>query len=216
MYSQQQTGAIILAGGRSARMGTNKALLQMRPGGPTIIEAVIAHLTEAGLPPTLLVTNTSQDYSLLGIEMAEDTIEGAGALGGILTALTHSPHTHTLIIACDMPLLNPALLRHMASLHGEFDAFVPRWTDAAGRTHVETLHAIYTTRCIEPIRARIAQGKLKVSDLLADLHIRYLEDEELRRYDPNLQSFRNVNTPEEWQAVISDDKPSSTTTTSST
>lgn len=185
-------------------MGANKALLRMRPNGPTIIEMVIAHLIEADLTPTLVVTNTPQDYAFLGIEMVEDVIEGAGALGGILSALTHSPYSRNLIVACDMPLLNPALLRHMASLHGEFDAFVPRWTDAADRTHVETLHAIYSARCIEPIRARITQDKLKVSDLLGDLHVRYLEDEELRRYDPNLQSFRNVNTPEDLRVASAD------------
>jgi molybdopterin-guanine dinucleotide biosynthesis protein A len=186
-------------------MGSNKALLQLHPGGPTLIETVVARLREADLPPTLLVTNTPQDYAFLGIQTVLDDIQGAGALGGILTALSHSPYPRNLIVACDMPLLNPALLKHMASLPDDNDAIVPRWTDSDGRLQVETLHAIYSTRCIEPIRRRIVEGKLKVADLLNDISVRYLEGPELRRYDPHLNSFRNINTPGELEALRTED-----------
>src|SRR6266511_914784 len=83
-------GAAILAGGRSTRMGTNKALLRIEPGGPTLIELVVARLIEAGIPPTLLVTSPAtlmpDEYAFLGLPTAPDDIPGAGALGGILTA----------------------------------------------------------------------------------------------------------------------------------
>ncbi|HKP53100.1 MAG TPA: molybdenum cofactor guanylyltransferase [Chloroflexia bacterium] len=201
MKSHERTGAIILAGGHSTRMGSNKALLRLRPAGPTLIESVVARLREANLPPTLLVTNTPHDYAFLDIQMVLDDIEGVGALGGILTALSHSTHTRNLIVACDMPLLNPTLLKHMASLPNDNDAILPRWTNIKGRTQVETLHAIYSTRCIEPVRRRIVESKLKVADLLNDISVRYLEEPELRRYDPHLNSFRNINTPGELEAM---------------
>ena len=185
-------------------MGTDKALLRLHPGGPTLIEAVAARLTEADLRPTLLITNRPDNYAWLGIPMFPDDVPGGGALGGILTALTHSTHQRTLVVACDMPLLSPPLLRYMASLPGEADAIVPRWTDEEGRTHVETLHAIYSTRCIEPIRRRIGEGKLKVADALSDFCVRYLSEEECRRYDPHLLSFRNVNTPGDFRGIVRD------------
>jgi molybdopterin-guanine dinucleotide biosynthesis protein A len=201
MEMQQQTGAVILAGGHSTRMGANKALMRPLPGGPTLIEMVAARLREAGLPPTLLVTNTPQAYEFLGIRMVADDVHGAGALGGILTALSHSPYERSLVVACDMPTLSPPLLNYMASLPSDYDALVPRWIGPDGHKRVETLHAIYSTRCIEPIRKRLAEGKLKVADLLGDIAVRYVEEDELTRYDPHLRSFHNVNTPEEFEAV---------------
>ena len=198
----KQTGAIILAGGRSTRMGTNKALLRLSPGVHTVIERVVSRLGEAGLAPDLLITNTPREYAFLGVPMVPDDVPGAGPMGGILTALNHSPCERVLVVACDMPMLNPLLLRYMASLPGNYDALIPCWTDVSGRERLETLHAIYSRGCIGPISERIKAGDLKVAALAEDIRVRYLDEEEMRRYDPRLQSFRNVNTPEEWEELM--------------
>ncbi|MDQ3704177.1 MAG: molybdenum cofactor guanylyltransferase [Chloroflexota bacterium] len=199
----QGVGVAVLAGGASTRMGTNKALLRQHPNGPTMIETVVARLSEAGLAPHLLVTNSPQDFAFLNIPIVTDDIPGAGSLGGIYTALNHLLYERTLTVACDMPLLNPSLLRYMAFLPTEADVLVPRWTDAEGNRHIETLHAIYSRRCIEPIRKRIEAGKLKVQALLEDVSVEYVDEAELRHYDPQLKSFRNINTPEEWERLRS-------------
>jgi molybdenum cofactor guanylyltransferase len=198
---EKQTGAIILAGGSSTRMGTNKALLRLSPCGLTVIERVVTRLGEARLSPDLLVTNTPHEYAFLGLPMVPDDVPGAGPLGGIRTALNHSPYERVLVVACDMPMLNPTLLRYMVSLPGDYDAFIPRRTDVPGRERLETLHAIYSRRCIVPISERIRAGELKVAALAEDIRVRYLGEEEMRRYDPGLQSFRNVNTPEDWEEL---------------
>jgi molybdopterin-guanine dinucleotide biosynthesis protein A len=197
----KQIGTIILAGGRSTRMGTNKALLRLSPGGHAVIEQAVSRLVEAGFAPDLLVTNTPHEYAFLGVAMVPDDVPGAGPLGGILTALNHSPYERVLVVACDMPMLNPMLLRYMASLPGDYDALIPRWTEVPGRKRLETLHAIYSRRCIDPIRERIRAGELKVAALVDDIRVRYLDEEEMRRYDPGMQSFRNVNTPEDWEEL---------------
>jgi molybdopterin-guanine dinucleotide biosynthesis protein A len=168
-----------------------------------MIETVVARLSEAGLAPHLLVTNSPQVFAFLHIPTLPDDIPGAGPLGGIYTALNHLPYKRTLMVACDMPLLNPTLLRYMASLFTEADALVPRWTDADGNRHIEALHTIYSRRSIEPIRKRIEAGKLKVQALLEDVSVQYLDENEMRRYDPRLESFRNVNTLEEWERLRS-------------
>ncbi len=196
-------GVAVLAGGASARMGTNKALLRAHPGGLTVIQAVVARLGEANLTPRLLVTNTPGTFAFLNVPMQPDDIPGAGSLGGIYTALNHLPYDRALVVACDMPLLNPHLLRYMAELPADADALVPRWTDAEGSLHIETLHAIYSRRCVEPIRRRIEARRLKVQALLDEVSVRYLDEAEMRPYDPELESFRNVNTPEEWEGLRS-------------
>jgi molybdopterin-guanine dinucleotide biosynthesis protein A len=168
-----------------------------------MIEVVVARLSEAGLAPHLLVTNSPGVFAFLNIPTVPDDIPGAGPLGGIYTALNYLTDERTLVVACDMPLLNPALLRYMASLPTGADVLVPRWTDADGNRHIETLHAIYSRRCLGPIRERIEAGKLKVRALLEDVSVEYVDQEELRCYDPGLESFRNINTPEEWERLRS-------------
>ncbi|MBF6611501.1 MAG: molybdenum cofactor guanylyltransferase [Chloroflexi bacterium] len=192
------TGAAILAGGASSRMGSNKAFLRLHPGGATLIESVILRLQQAGFGSPLLVTNTPADYALLHLPTVADEVAGAGPLGGVLAALCRSPHEYLLVVGCDMPALNPALLRHMAARQTTADALVPRWTKRDGRIQAETLHAIYSRSCIEPIRRRIAVGEVKMADLLGAISVEYLEEDELRLYDPELAAFRNINTPEEW------------------
>src|SRR6476469_2588830 len=110
------TGGVILAGGRSTRMGASKALLRIRPQDPTLIELVAARLKEAGLWPPLLVTNTPDEYAFLGLPTVSDEVPGAGPLGGILTGLIRSPGERIFVVGCDMPLLNPSLIKYMAQL----------------------------------------------------------------------------------------------------
>jgi molybdopterin-guanine dinucleotide biosynthesis protein A len=188
--------AAILAGGLSRRMGVNKALLRLDEGGPAVIEMVVARLSEAGFGPPLLVTNTPEEYAFLALQCVPDDIQGAGVPGGILTALNHSASTGVLVVACDMPLLNAALLRYMASVPGDYDALVPRWNDH-GHLRVEPLHVIYSKRCAHAIEKQIAEGDLKASSLLDRINVTYLDESTIRRYDPHLKSFFNLNTPEE-------------------
>jgi molybdopterin-guanine dinucleotide biosynthesis protein A len=177
-------------------MGRNKALMRLRQGGPTLIETVVASLRDAGMGDgLLLVANTQEEYAFLELPIVPDEIPGVGPSGGILTALLHSPYERVLVVACDMPRLNPALLDYMAHLPDHADILIPRWTNHGGTTRVETLHAIYSHRCIEPIRSRLSAGQLSVHGLLSGTSVRYFEEEELRVLDPDLDSFQNINTP---------------------
>jgi molybdopterin-guanine dinucleotide biosynthesis protein A len=184
-------------------MGTDKALLRLEPGGPTMIETVIGRLHEADIPPSFLVTNRSGRYSWLSMPEVIDEQEGVGPLGGILTALRNSPHPRTLIVACDMPLLNPALLRFMASSKVEGGVLVPRYT-SEGREVIEPLHAIYSADCADLLQARVEAGLLRVTDATQAIDPQFVDESVLRLYDPHLSSFRNVNTPYEWAALLAE------------
>jgi molybdopterin-guanine dinucleotide biosynthesis protein A len=199
----EEITAAILAGGQSRRMGTDKALLRLTPDGPTLIETVIGRLHEAGIPPSFVVTNRPGRYSWLDVPEVVDERDGVGPLGGILTALHNSPHPRILIVACDMPLLNPTLLRYMAHLPVARGALVPRYC-RDGREVIEPLHAIYSARCAGLLRARVEAGLLRVKDAIGALDPKFVEETELRLHDSHLSSFRNVNTPHEWAELTTE------------
>ena len=182
-------------------MGRNKALLRLNPDGPTLIETVMARLAKAGYTSPLLMANARADYAFLGLPTFPDSIQGKGALGGILTALQRSPQERVLVVACDMPVLSPALLRYMSMQPDGYDAYVPAWLSPSGERQVEPLHAVYARSCIPAIEDRIREGRLKLGDLLSALNVLYLPESEMREYDPNLLSFSNINTPEEWASL---------------
>jgi molybdopterin-guanine dinucleotide biosynthesis protein A len=205
--SSPSIGAALLAGGASSRMGSNKALLRLGLDGLTLIEAVVARLAQGGFSAPAIITNNPGEYTFLHLPTFPDDAPGNGALGGILTALRHSSHSHVLVVACDMPFLNPALLRYMASVPDEYDVFVPAWSDASGKRRVEPLHAIYSKTALPTIEHRIATGQLKLHKLLDALNSVYMPEEETRLHDPQLLSFRNVNTPEDWARLLSDEQP---------
>ena len=110
-------------------------------------------------------------------------------MGGIYTGLTLSDSFYNLVVACDMPFLNQALLRYMIRLSANFDLVVLRLDSM-----VEPLHAIYSKDCLAPMEGLLGQGNLKVTDLFPVVRTRYVEAEEIDRFDPEHLSFFNINT----------------------
>ena len=187
----------VLTGGRSRRMGTDKALLPFE--GYTLLERVLAIGHE--LSDDCFVVGLREEYRRFGAPVVADTYPGAGALGGIATALAAARHDFTLVVACDMPLLSGPLLRAMAAEPRDYDVLIPslpaeRSSQGAGET-LETLHAIYARRCLDPIVKRLRAGQHKVIGFFGDVTVRKLDEIWLRRFDPFLLSVLNANTPEE-------------------
>lgn len=200
MTAHTSTGITIAinAGGKSSRMGTDKALVPL--AGKPMIEHVLARVVQINAFHTFLITNHPAKYAHLKLPMVGDVIPDKGSLGGIFTALHHSPSEYTLMLACDMPFLNVDLLRHMISLSAEtdeaYDVIVPLHND-----HPQGLHAIYRQTCQPPIRTRIEANRLKVIGFYEDMRVRYLEPTEWGQIDPDGLSFFNVNTPEDLQTA---------------
>jgi molybdopterin-guanine dinucleotide biosynthesis protein A len=182
-------------------MGTNKALLRLAPSGPAVIEEVLDRLRDAGHDNPLLVTNSPDEYAFLHLDSVPDDIPGAGALGGIMTAVRYSGASRTLVVACDMPLLSPALLRYIASVPGPYDALVPRLLQTDGTLRPEPLHAIYTPVCAEAAEHLLQGGTRKVGALLDEVNTLYLNQQDILLHDPALLSFANANTPDEWERI---------------
>jgi len=122
------------------------------------------------------------------LRIVTDTYPGKGPLGGIFAGLTASSSIYNLVVACDMPFLNQALLRYMVQISAGFDLVIPR----LGRL-VEPLHAVYSRGCLASIERLIKQDTLSVSELFALIKARYVEAEEIDRFDPEHLSFFNIN-----------------------
>lgn len=182
----------ILAGGKSSRMGRDKSFVPVL--GRPMIEHIIHSTSDLGQSETLLITNRPADYAHLNLPMFGDVVPEKGSLGGIYTAIWHSSAPYTLVIACDMPFVNPALLRYMLSLRrgDQFDVIVPRV-----EAYPEGLHAIYSKACLEAVRSCLDADRLKVIGFYDQVRVRYLDEAEYQPIDPNRLSFVNINTPEE-------------------
>ncbi len=183
----------ILAGGLSSRFGSNKALTPI--DGQPIIERVMAAVH--GLSDDLyLVTNTPELYQHLGLRMVADILPDGGALRGLHTALSSADRPWVLCLACDMPFVQPALLKHVLALTqtAEWGAVVPRHPGGA-----EPFCAAYRREvCLPEIEPLLANRRYRLQGLLDRVPVRYIEPPELNDFDAELLSFINVNTPDEW------------------
>ncbi len=193
MTQVRTVNVAILAGGRSSRMGTDKSFILLR--NKPLFEHVLARVTPLALP-ILLITNSPEKYANYNLPTVADLLPGQGSLGGLYTALTSSSTDYTLCIACDMPFLNTLLLKSLIERRVGWDVVVPR---IAG--FPEALHAVYSKACLEPIRHHLATGQLKASGFYDHVKTLYVEEAEIRRIDPDLRSFINVNTPDDVAAL---------------
>ncbi len=184
----------ILAGGQSLRMGRDKAFLPIA-GRPVILRVLerVSSLSD----DVILITNTPDKYRVCpDCRVVEDIHPYKGPLGGIQSALTVARNPHCLIVACDMPFLNAALLRHMVGLVRSYDVVVPRVAD-----RLETMHALYSQACLAPIERHLLGGELAIRSFFDDVHVRIVECDEVARFDPLFQSFLNMNTPADWERL---------------
>lgn len=179
---------VILAGGKSARMGTDKALLKV---GPYSIIEIIAGVFKTLVDEILVVTDRPEKFARYGDKAIKDILPGHGPLGGIHAGLVQAAHPRVLVAACDMPFISAPLARFMIELPGDYDVVVPRY-----RGYAEPLCAIYGKGCIEVIEQRLSRGQNKITGFYEQVRVRYVEEEEMLPVEPHLERvFLNLNTP---------------------
>ncbi|HAK56946.1 MAG TPA: hypothetical protein DCP38_15915, partial [Acidobacteria bacterium] len=187
--------AAIIAGGEARRLGGQpKGALAF--GATSIIErqfAVLRSITET----VFVVANDPEPYAGLGVPVITDEVPGAGALGGVYTALVRATADPVLVVACDMPFIHAAFLRHLVESAGSADVAIPR--TAAG---YEPLCACYARRCAPRLRQQIDDGVLKVQELLRHVKVREVGPDEIAPHDPDGVLFSNVNTPEDYARAL--------------
>jgi len=180
-----QVAGVILAGGKSSRFGSNKALALHQ--GAALIEGITRRL--AGLfPETLLITNTPENYAFLGWPMAGDQYHDCGPLAGIHAALRTISQPRAFICGCDMPLLNHDLIRFLCQLPGDHEVALP-WLPEGP----EPLYAVYSKRALPVIEDNLAKNQCKIGMVYEKLRIRKVGAEELLQILPDFTTFQNIN-----------------------
>jgi len=183
---------IVLAGGRSERMGVAKALLRLN--GETFLQRAVSVLSDPCERVIVVAAQGQPVPDLVGCKIVTDEEPGLGPLGGLVTGFAASGDQWHLVLACDLPLARPDVLRLLIGGCEGVDAVVPR---TGGR--LQPLLAAYSAACMEAGRQALAGGQRAVAAMLDRVKLIVLEEEALRRADPDLISFFNVNTWEEYQ-----------------
>ncbi len=183
------TSAIILAGGQSRRMGTDKALIDFH-GKPLLAHVIdtLRHLSD----DVMVVSNRSEVYASFGAHIVPDYDPPSGPLGGIAAGLSAMQHDLGIVVACDMPFLSIELLRHMLDRSREADAVVLRLDD-----NFEPLHAVYRRACLAPIVRHLTAGDRRVISFYDDVRLTIMPEAEWRWIDPEARSMANLNTPDD-------------------
>jgi len=177
----------VLAGGASSRFGRDKALVQL--GGQTLIQRVVERLGKVS-DDVLIVGNRLERFAGMEVRLVEDMVQGAGALGGVYTAVQACRHRRVLCVACDMPFLDLNLIRYMFLISPGYDVVMPYV-----RGEAEPLHAIYSKTCAAAIKAALDAGERRIISFLGQVRVRDVREDEIRILDPNLRSFFNLNVP---------------------
>ncbi len=185
-----EINCIILAGGKSIRLGRDKLVEKI--GTTSLLEQVVSTVRPLS-KKILIVTANERTFTEYAdrpdILVVTDIIPGQGSLGGIYTGLVNSDLRHNLVLAADMPFLSVPLLRYMIEVSDGFDFILPRIG-----TLYEPLHAVYSKECIGPIKTLFENQKKMIIELFNYVRVRYVDREEVDRYDPNHLSFFNINT----------------------
>ncbi|MCM0082151.1 molybdenum cofactor guanylyltransferase [Geomonas sp. Red32] len=179
---------IILVGGKSRRMGRDKAFL--RVGGRTLIDRTI-ELFQRCFTRVLLVGDRAERFDEHGLPVVPDIYPGS-SLGGLYSGLYHAETEYIFLASCDLPFPNEAIVRHLCAAREGYDAVVPC------REHgYEPLFALYSKRCLDPIKEQIATGDYCAYNYFPKIRLRSVPYLELASLDPEQNAFVNVNTPEE-------------------
>jgi molybdopterin-guanine dinucleotide biosynthesis protein A len=181
---------IILAGGKSTRIGANKP--QLKIGESHLIDRVLGTLSQ--FTSSILIVAAEDQIGLAisatpGARWVKDIYPGKGPLGGIYTGLMHAETSYSLVVGCDMPFLNSGLLKYLIEGAYGYAAAVPKigWM-------IQPLHAVYSKSCLPSIEALIREDQLQIIKLFDLVNTRYVTEKEIDQFDPDRLSFLNINT----------------------
>jgi len=188
---------VFQAGGKSQRMGRDKALVDFH-GQPLIKRVIqrVQHLADE----IIVTTNNPDSYKFLGLPLFRDIFPGRGSLGGLYTALSAANRPTVAVLACDMPFVNPGLLEYQADQinRGNVDVVIPQ-TNAGW----EPFHAVYRRdTCRESLKSALNSGKWRVDSWFPDVNVFPVPQDIWIKYDPQLLSFFNINTPQDLDYAV--------------
>lgn len=175
-------------------MGRNKAFLEF--GGKPLVERSLAVLSSV-FEEVLISSNEPALYQAYGVRVVQDQVSGKGPLAGLAAGLGAARFDAAFFTACDMPFVREELIRYLwRSLPG-YEIVVPR----AGEV-VHPLHAFYRKSCLPAMEENLRAGRYKIIAFYSSCRVRYVLAEELQAFGDAAKMLANVNTPEEWAALV--------------
>lgn len=192
--SLPSASAIILAGGKSSRMGQPKALLLFDD------EPLIAHLVRivrGAFSDVVVVAAPEQELPPVAATLVRDSVAYQGPVGGICYGLQAAREELCFVTSCDAPFLNLDLVRFLLSLAAEQDVVVPHWQE-----RLQPLFAVYRRSVAPLLRQQLERGELRPIFLYDKVRTRKVPAAEMLPFDPEGLSFRNLNSPEEYQEAL--------------
>ena len=184
--------SIILAGGKSLRLGRSKALQAI--GGKSLIQWVVDRL--AILSTEIIIATAHGETipcsSAVRIKTVADIYPGKGPLVGIYSGLIASSSSRAIVVSCDTPFLSAGLLEYMTQTCSTFDVVVPRI-----KNKLEPLCAVYSKNCSGLIQGLLEQDELRIRKLFSMVKVKYVEEDEINRFDPEHLSFFNINSQDD-------------------
>ena len=186
--------AIILAGGKSSRMGRPKALLSF--GGEPLVAHLVRSLKQS-FDKIIVVAAPEQELPDLPVTLVRDDLPFRGPVGGIYYGLKAAAEEVAFVTSCDAPFLNRSLISFLTARISHYDVVVPYWQ---GR--FQPLHAVYRTKAVPLLAEQLERNELRPVALFDRVRTLRIHEDEIRRFDPGGRSFINVNTPEDYQAAL--------------
>ena len=183
---------VILVGGKSRRMGRDKAFLDV--AGKPLFERVLELFGES-FARVVLVGNGEERFARYGVPVLPDIYPGS-SLGGLYTGLYNAETEYVFVSSCDIPFPSAGVVDYLCSLREGFDAVVPSTEHG-----FEPLFALYSKSCLAPIKTQLDQGEFCAFAYYPQIQVRYVPPEELARFDGDGRAFLNVNTPEEFAKI---------------
>lgn len=186
--------AVVLAGGKSSRMGRPKALL------PFDGEPLIAHIVRALkriFAEIVVVAAPGQEIPALTVKLVRDEVAYQGPVGGIYYGLKVAGGEFSFVTSCDVAFVNSSLIAYLTSQISQHDVVVPYWQD-----RFQPLHAVYRQSVLPLLESQLARGELRPVYLFDKVRTRRVAEEEIRSFDPQGLSFFNMNTPADYQEAL--------------
>ncbi len=189
-----EVSGVILAGGKSSRMGVDKSNLIISKN-QTFISNIVEIFTDV-FEEVIIVSNKLNKYGFANIKEVSDIYLEAGPLGGIHAGLSASNSESIFVVACDMPFLDKILINYIIEISGGYDVTVP-----IIKNRVEPLFAVYSKNCIAYIEECLNNKIYKVSELFSLVRVNYVDEHLLNEIVDLEDVFYNVNTPEDYKNI---------------
>lgn len=184
--------AIILAGGKSSRIGSDKDKAMLKLNKKCLIDIVISKLRHI-VGDNIIIVGPPEKYPSYK-QVVPDIFNQRGLLVGLYSGLKSSASRYNLVVGCDMPFLKVELLQYMRDKIDSNDIIIPRYA----KNYIEPLCTIYSKDCLSIMERNIDAGILSIRRIFPYLKVRYIEEKEIKRVDPELNSFFNINFKEDF------------------